>query len=137
MSIRETSVDAWHDIQASGVLGTEQLKAYGCLYKYGPQTGRELNDKLGPDMHKRLSELERYGIVASKGKRKCGITGRIVLEWGVTGQRPMRPLAVAKKKRSKPLLELLYEACTALDATGDLFAVAKAKEIRGRIRGDQ
>ena len=134
---RETSIDAWRDIQSNGVLGVEQLKAYGCLYRYGPQTGRELDDKLGPDMHKRLSELERLGVVACKGKRKCAITGRIVFEWALTGELPVKPPPAVKTKRSKPLLELLYEACTALDASGDLFAAAKAREIRERIRGDQ
>lgn len=135
--MRHTSLDAWSDIKRSGILGAEQLKAYACLFRYGPLTGRELDEELGPDMHKRLSELERYGVVVCNEKRKCKITGRMVHEWDVTPERAVKPPPAAKKKRSKPLLELLIEACRALEATGDLFAVAKAKEIRAAVRGDQ
>lgn len=137
--MRQTSIDAWEDIKASGVLGLEQLRAYECLFRHGPLTGREIDDRLGVDMHKRLSELERLGVVKCNGKRECRVTGRQVHEWDVT---PYRATRIAKraartgtknKSTTKALLELLKEACKALDESGDLFARSKAHEIRRKV----
>jgi len=50
--------------------------------------------------HKRLSELERQGVVEKVGWRMCLVTRRKACTWQVTGRRPKLIMSKKKKKRA-------------------------------------
>lgn len=88
--MRETSIQAYSELVSSGALNHKQRAVYGCLKTKGSQTGRELDRELGwtQDAHKRLSELERAGVVDSTLRAVCGVTGRRSILWRLTGKDP-------------------------------------------------
>lgn len=83
--MRDTSIEAFNTIRDSGVLTKMQFRAYEFLYNNGPLTGNEIDKKSGStSYHKRLSELEKNGVIATKVKRICSISGVEDHEWDVT-----------------------------------------------------
>lgn len=101
--VRKTSVEAYDYIRASGVLGERQMRAYDCLYSQGPLTARELSDRAGEGMWKRLSELKEMGLVEEVGEVKDPDTRMTVILWDVTGEKPR---AVARKVSAEARLRL-------------------------------
>ena len=81
-SIRETSIDAYHEVVEEGRLAESRLEVYQTLLAHGPMTASELervsNNRYG---HQRLSELRTRGLAAEVGKRPCQVTGRVVIVW--------------------------------------------------------
>jgi len=92
---RETSAQAFRQIQADGSLSRMRWKVYEHLFHHGPLTRSELDSRLkgpkevNPSYHKRLSELERQGVVKTVGRRACSITGRECELWDVTANLPV------------------------------------------------
>lgn len=143
--IRETSIEAYNEIRAKGLLKEQQLAVYAILFQYGPLTSRELDGYLAkpgvdgdrPSYHKRLSELERLGCVRPMGKRKCSISGRTVMAWDVTAKLPQEPPKTVRRPSKKDLrqageelLDLMPELAAEYSEVGKeipkaLFKVAK------------
>lgn len=79
--VRDTSLETYERIRATGLLTGMKLEAYKALVDEGPMTGRELDLYMygtagkGRDYHKRLSELARLGVVREVSKRQCRVTG--------------------------------------------------------------
>lgn len=87
--MRETSREAWEYINQSGVVSLRRREAYNILYGYGPMTAQELQRKAEqPGLWKRISELVDMGLVEERGKRACGVTGRMAIIWDVTPNMP-------------------------------------------------
>jgi hypothetical protein len=86
---RGTSAEAFHDIQESGVQADMARTVLSAVRQHGPITRSELDavlkgpNEVNPSYHKRLSELERKGLVAVVGTRPCRISGRRCAEWAV------------------------------------------------------
>ena len=91
--IKRTSREAYHKIKEMGTLSEMRMRAYTYVRFYGPVTSLEL-DTLGskqtkrPSLHKRLSELERLGLVKVVGTRKCRVSGNTAEEWDITDHVP-------------------------------------------------
>lgn len=90
---RETSIEAYKKIQADGSLSKAQMAVYGVLFADGPMTRNELDARLSPGrpnaMHsRRLSEMERRGVVKRCPARACRVSGHTCETWDVTGQPP-------------------------------------------------
>ena len=90
---RKNGDDAYFEIVTSGALKGKQLKALEGVIQIGPCTGRELSSwaqrRGAPaDLWKRLSELERMGVVAATATKTCGITGSRAASWVATGRAP-------------------------------------------------
>ena len=103
---RQTSIDAYNEIKNNGLLTNLKWKVYSCLYENGPMTGNELNSVLNSKANSgvyttRLSELERIGVVCTKGKKKCEITGFAALSWDVTDKMPIKPEPRQTKEQKK------------------------------------
>jgi hypothetical protein len=82
--MKQTSLEAYADIQASGQLGKVQKLVYQSILMDGPATGREINERLGGQgYHKRLSELKREGWIIEIEPRKCKVTGRKATVWAL------------------------------------------------------
>jgi hypothetical protein len=87
--MRATSVAAYHEIVAKGLLPKARLRAYTDVYDNGPVTSRELEDRTGdPNGHRRLRDLADLGVIEEVGTRVCRITGMEVIAWSVNGNLP-------------------------------------------------
>ena len=89
-NIRRTSKQSYQRIVEGGLLSTQRMKVYVCLWEAGePMTGTEINTTLrGKSYHKRLSELQRLGVIEEVGTRYCRVTGHECVVWDVTGNLP-------------------------------------------------
>jgi hypothetical protein len=98
MDTRDTSVEAYQQAEAEGLLTKERAAVFRVLREAvtslnGDMTGREVDQVLGSvDAHKRLSELLRQGLAVDAMTRACRVTGRRAIAWrAVLGVYP-RPL---------------------------------------------
>lgn len=90
--MRQTSLDAYDNLKASGVLGQRQLLAWVCLLQKGPMTGGELSAYAElPGLWKRLSELKKFGLAIEDGVRPCKVTGTNALVWRAVVGSALRP----------------------------------------------
>ncbi len=94
---RKTSAQAYRAIVEEGVVGRMQKRVYSVVYNQGPMTANEINQaclqegEVAPSYHKRLSELERMGVVQRVGVRACKVSGRECEAWDVTDSMPAKP----------------------------------------------
>lgn len=108
---RQTSIDAFRQIQESGVLGKYQFMIYNALFEAGPLTSMEVTVQCGRSgndvrsISPRMAELRDMGLIIEVGKKQCSITGRTVLAWDVTSKIPNGERI--KKKTSKQIIEEL------------------------------
>ena len=83
--VRETSLNAYLDLQEEGTLKERELKVVELLGINVSMTDNEMMAKLGMKDRNELSparwRLFKKGIVESDGKDKCPITGRRVHFW--------------------------------------------------------
>jgi len=103
---RQTSIAAYNQIKADGTLSKMRWIVYDCLFRHGPLTSREVDNGLGPgedrpSYHKRLSELERMGVVTTVGRKVCSVTGKECELWDVTALATPIPLDAASKSPSR------------------------------------
>lgn len=100
--MRQTSIRAYHTIKEDGTLTKLQQLVADYVKAAGPVTGRTISKAISGG-HKRLSDLEKLGIIATIGTRKDEITGKNVLLWVTTGQQPLLAIPKIKRKSRKEL----------------------------------
>lgn len=111
---RKTSHESWQAVQDSGLVTRMRLKVYNWIYENGPATRSELDAALrgpgevNPSYHKRLSELERMGIVETAPERACGVTGRNCVTRQTTDLASPRPLPPARQTKTETIAK--YDA---------------------------
>ncbi len=93
---RQTSIDVYQEIKASGLLSARRWEVYRWLYSNGSATANEIAEGLGGRDRGatacRCTDLRKRQVVAEKGTRICKVTGRNVIEWMVVrGQLPVNP----------------------------------------------
>lgn len=141
--MRQTSLEAYQSLRDSGVLSNLRWAVYDALFHHGPMTRNELDARLkgqstiNASYSRRLTELESIGLAHRPETKLCPHTNRRCDAWDVTSlHRPVAPPPAPPTKGTviASLKQLLREACAELESTGDLFAVAKAKSIRERLR---
>lgn len=93
--VRQTSIDVYNEIRASGVLNEWQTNVWQCLYENGPMTQGELWDIYFPERQRhdicpRFAELKKMGAIEEVGKRKCAVTDRLCLVWATTNRIPSK-----------------------------------------------
>jgi hypothetical protein len=107
---RKTSIEAYNQIKANGLLSALQFSIYAKLFDCGPMTQGELWNTYFQHMQRhsvapRFAELKDRGVVMEVGERPCRVTGVSALVWDVTDRLPS---AIAPKigpaKESDPLL---------------------------------
>ena len=102
--MRQTSLTAYKQIQATGLLSKRRIQVLECMVDVAPCTAQELerifNSKFSlRGSWKQLSHLRDQGVLYEVKTRTCNITGRQAIEWDFTGN---LPIPVKKKKRTKP-----------------------------------
>lgn len=97
MRVRETSIDAYNEIKANGLLSEKRFQVYEILVDHGPLTGAEVSQRIrqkhgrstvSETVRNRLTELRDLGVVREVGQKPCPITGRTVIVWDVTKNLP-------------------------------------------------
>jgi hypothetical protein len=87
--MQDTSVQAYAQLASSGELSKLQTEVYQCLKANGPLTQGETWSKFFStyqrhDICPRFAELKNSGLIKEIGKRKCGLTKRLVLIWATS-----------------------------------------------------
>lgn len=107
------SIRTWHRIQGDGRLTKSRHRTFEALCRRGPCTAQELVRFFGYDhAEKRLSELERQGVVIRLESRACSITGETAATWEVAPDAAPVPLERPRQTTAQRLaaLEGLIEA---------------------------
>ena len=82
--VRTTSKLAWEELKDSPRRAKSMKEVINTLHRHGPLTGRELSFKADHEgLWKRLSEMRREGLIEERGKRRCTVTNRIAVVWGL------------------------------------------------------
>ena len=108
---RETTIEAYHRADATGLIQGIKLKVLEILAKHGPMTANEMRKYGDPSANSgvygtRLSELKRMGVVQEVGERPCETTGYSAIEWDLTGNLPVKlPKEKTKKEIKKEIMD--------------------------------
>ena len=98
--MRFESLDAYRDVLPT--LSNARKKVLAYIVENGPCTGRQINQGLGSQSaHKRLSELERLGVIRCAGVIKCPITGQSSNNWECSPRECMNPKAELARPQTK------------------------------------
>jgi len=97
--IRQTSIDVYREMEASGLLSEKRWEVYKILYAAGPMTSNEIfqhallhgNPNYRHNTNARMTELRDCGVAMEIGTTVCKVTGRTVILWDVTDQLPRKP----------------------------------------------
>ncbi len=112
MGTRQTSIDCYNQIKASGLLSKRRFEVYEAIYKNAPCTTNEALKDIYSGSHgvgSRTTELRDLGVIYEKGIKKCTVTGKKVIEWDLTDKLPIKPekLITAKEIRVEETLDAL------------------------------
>jgi hypothetical protein len=114
--MRQTSIDCYNAIKADGLLSKRRFETYEAMVKIAPCTASEVQKSInyfngGRDCMKRISELNKLGVIYDKGTRACNVTGRNVVEWDLTDRLPVNTKSSTntKKHRIKQALNSLRQ----------------------------
>ena len=80
----ESSKEAAREMIDSGAMASQRMQVYVALQRHNNSTARELSDASGITVHvigRRLTELDRLGMVSRGPQRLCRIGNRNATEW--------------------------------------------------------
>lgn len=95
--VRETSIAAYREIEAKGLLSKRRFQLYKVLFVNGPMTANECMHVLNRgqpaalwdmNVHARFTELRQLGVAKEVGTTRCSLTGKEVICWDVTSKVP-------------------------------------------------
>jgi hypothetical protein len=119
---RQTSIDAYNLIVASGSITGRRLEVYNIIYNGGSLTAAEIGKAMGSyttalhtairNIHARLTELRDMGAIYEKSLRVCTVTGKTVIEWAITGDMPQK---LPKRKTKTQIINELTAKVLALE----------------------
>lgn len=96
-AMRMTSIEAYREIEAKGLLSLRRWEIYRILFEHGPLTASEVAIRMPGEspprgrvgnVGARLTEMRSMGVVAEIGTARCPISGRNVIRWEVTATLP-------------------------------------------------
>lgn len=93
MTVRQTSIVVYREIEANGLLPARRFSVYSWLFHNGPSTAGEVSRGIKynrNDTASRLAELSEMKVVKEIGERACSTTGYNVILWDVTDQLPQK-----------------------------------------------
>ena len=124
MNARQTSIDCYNEIKRNGSLSKMRFEVYSALLSMGkPSTTREVYETMNVLKQEatRFTELRKLGVIYEVQNRKCTITGRTSIEWGLTDKLPVDFKSSNKTKQQKKnaALNSLRELYKNKDSTND------------------
>ena len=104
--MRQTSIDCYNQIKNSGLLSKRRFETYEAMVKIAPCTASEVQKSInyfngGRDCMKRISELNKLGVIYDKRTRTCNVTGRNVVEWDLTDRLPVNVKSSINTKKHR------------------------------------
>lgn len=102
--VRETSLEAYQNLKASGKLSTRRQEALDIIFNNnGPMTARMVHDQVPTGKYKshtagRLSELVGMGLLKEAFTSPCPITYNNVIWYELTGDFEVKPLRKSATK---------------------------------------
>jgi hypothetical protein len=113
--LREASLAAYRELEASGGLGRLELLVTKDIAENGPTTQAETTLRLRnrggqrpvyvESYQQRFSGLEDKQVIAVVGERVCRVLGKMATEWDLTGKMPIK----VEKRATK--VEVERQAC--------------------------
>lgn len=108
---RQTSVDAYNKLKASGDLSLRRWQVYEVVYQYGPMTSAMAHQQLVHESRvgkiaqtrARFTELLDMGVLQEMGTTICPITGHRVILWDCTSADTVKPLP--RKQSSREIIK--------------------------------
>ena len=106
--MRDTSIEAYHEIVDSGLVGERQREVFEYLLIHPNKTDREIADELGyKDPNKtrpRRKDLYDLKIVieSDEPKRECTISGKNVYQWKINDD--LEPKDIRKIKQEETVI---------------------------------
>ena len=126
--VRDTSIQAYQTIEANGLLSEMRWNTYDCLYRHGPMTSSELDERMKKEgtltrrsSQPRLHELRERGCVRELDKVLCSITGLTVIQWDVTSNLP----AAVVNSSVNPTKAQMHSAHQWLRAVTDFYCYGR------------
>ena len=104
MTTRQTSIDCYNEIKQEGLLSKMRFEVYAALFSMGkPSTTREVYSTMNVVKQEatRFTELRKLGVIYEVQNRKCTITGRTAIEWGLTDRLPVNIKNTNKTKKQR------------------------------------
>ena len=135
---RETSRESYRIWKDSGMLSRSQELVLEAIANDGPVGQGEVwsrhfkNDWMQNAIIPRFAELERAGAIRCCGKDKCGVTGRTVMVYEVTGNPPMKvPSRKVVETKNQIIARLEAELVILRKACGN--AGAEANRLKDEL----
>ena len=128
--MRQTSIECYKKIKASGLLSKRRFETYEALMKIAPCTASEVQLSIGynnggRDCMKRISELRDRGVICEVRTRKCTVTGKNVIEWDLTDNLPTKLKATQTIKQQK-----VSQALSLIESLGKRLNEPEKAELR-------
>jgi hypothetical protein len=126
--MRQTSIECYNQIKASGLLTKARLQVYEALYNIGkPSTAREIFATMNIVKFEatRLTELRKMGAIYEVSTRKCSITNKNVIEWDLTDKLPVKLKATQTIKQQK-----VSQALSLIESLGKRLNEPEKAELR-------
>jgi len=114
MNIRDTSIDAYKKVVDSGLLSTKLIQAFTIIYRFGPMTSREANQKFVENFvvennlnqfRALLTHLQNMDVIQTIEKVVCPISKMTVYNFDITGRLPVKEPKVTMKDKKANLLK--------------------------------
>ena len=136
--VRDTSIQAYFDLIESAEVSRKHKDVLLALKKVGADrvaiTASELFNQgfkgqnlVFSNVRARLSELRDMGAVEENSKRLCSVTGKTVITWKITGEKPKKVNRVPKAVRLalvKQRINILYSTAR-IDQKEDIKIIWK------------
>ena len=118
MNTRQTSIDCYNKIKASGLLAKRRFETFEAIFNTAPCTRQEALEHTNPLnalslSAARFTELRRLGVIYERGTRPCRVTGRNAIEWDLTDNLPINIKLSTNTKKDR--------VSTALNALRELY----------------
>lgn len=118
--VRQTSIETYHAVKNSGLIGIKQFQVYGILFASDPLTQSEVlqlmthkDEFTQHSITPRFAELERAGVIGRVEKRVCRVTGRKCWTWTTTNRQPVAP---ERKPSKDQIIQQQQDRIRALEA---------------------
>jgi len=114
MNVRDTSIDAYKKVVDSGLLSTKLIQAFTIIYRFGPMTSREANQKFVENFvvennlnqfRALLTHLQNMDVIQTIEKVVCPISKMTVYNFDITGRLPVKEPKVTMKDKKANLLK--------------------------------
>ena len=111
--IRRTSLKAYEEIEAEGLLSRQRWETYKVLFHHGPLTAKQVTEAFGiTGAWKRLPELRDLGVAEELGTAPCPVSGRQAIVWDVTDALPRSTSAIKATGLTRRQLEAEVDRLT-------------------------